>query len=126
MRRRSSKSCWRRRLLQPFSIVLLRLERRSTFPTSSTLKSFRFFAGIVRPGRSLPAAQRRLWPTISISQWFATPIDVLAVRIWELRENLTAYDAAYVALAEALSAPLVTRDRKLATAPGHRALIEVV
>jgi predicted nucleic acid-binding protein len=54
------------------------------------------------------------------------PHDVLAVRIWELRENLTAYDAAYVALAEALSAPLVTRDRKLATAPGHRALIEVV
>jgi predicted nucleic acid-binding protein len=54
------------------------------------------------------------------------PHDVLAVRIWELRENLTAYDAAYVALAEALSAPLVTRDHKLATAPGHRALIEVV
>lgn len=54
------------------------------------------------------------------------PHDVLAVRIWELRENLTAYDAAYVALAEALSAPLVTRDRKLATVPGHRALIEVV
>jgi predicted nucleic acid-binding protein len=40
--------------------------------------------------------------------------------------NLTAYDAAYVALAEALEAPLVTRDRRLADAPGHRADIEVV
>lgn len=54
------------------------------------------------------------------------PHDVLATRIWELRNNLTAYDGAYVALAEALSAPLVTRDKKLAATPGHRATIEVV
>lgn len=54
------------------------------------------------------------------------PHDVLAFRIWELRQNLTAYDGAYVALAEALRAPLVTRDRKLATTSGHRARIEVV
>ncbi len=54
------------------------------------------------------------------------PHDVLAVRIWELRQNLTAYDGAYVALAEALSAPLVTRDRKLAAVPGHLATIEVI
>ena len=47
-------------------------------------------------------------------------------RIWELRDNLTAYDAAYVALAEALDAPLLTRDARLAAAPGHRARIEVV
>jgi len=46
-------------------------------------------------------------------------------RIWELRHNLTAYDAAYVALAEALSAPLVTRDAALARA-AHRARIEVL
>ena len=50
----------------------------------------------------------------------------LLPRIWELRTNLTAYDAAYVALAEALDAPLVTRDRRLAAAPGHSARIEVV
>jgi predicted nucleic acid-binding protein len=46
-------------------------------------------------------------------------------RIWELRANLTAYDAAYVALAEELECPLVTRDARLAKAPRHRARIEV-
>ena len=46
-------------------------------------------------------------------------------RIWDLRENLTAYDAAYVALAELLAAPLVTCDIRLASAPGHTATIEV-
>jgi predicted nucleic acid-binding protein len=51
---------------------------------------------------------------------------VLLPRIWELRANLTAYDAAYVALAEALDAPLLTRDRSLAAAPGHRARVEVI
>lgn len=47
-------------------------------------------------------------------------------RIWDLRHNVTAYDAAYLALAEALSAPLVTRDSKLASAPGHQARIELM
>jgi predicted nucleic acid-binding protein len=47
-------------------------------------------------------------------------------RIWDLRHNLTAYDAAYVALAEVLHAPLVTCDRALASAPGHRAIVEVI
>ena len=47
-------------------------------------------------------------------------------RIWALRHSLTAYDAAYVALAEALDSPLVTRDRRLASAHGHRAKIELI
>ncbi len=54
------------------------------------------------------------------------PHDLLLPRIWELRANLTAYDAAYVALAEALDAPLLTRDKRLAAAPGHTARIELV
>jgi predicted nucleic acid-binding protein len=51
---------------------------------------------------------------------------LLAERAWELRENVTFYDALYVALAEALEAPLVTLDARLAKAPGLRAEIEVV
>jgi len=46
-------------------------------------------------------------------------------RIWELKNNLSAYDAAYVALAETLSAPLITTDAKLARAPGIKAEVEV-
>jgi predicted nucleic acid-binding protein len=50
----------------------------------------------------------------------------LLQRMWELRDALTAYDAAYVTLAEAISAPLVTCDAKLARAHGHRARIELI
>ncbi len=46
-------------------------------------------------------------------------------RIWDLRGNVTAYDAAYIALAEALDAPLVTRDTRLAQAPGNCATVEL-
>ena len=46
-------------------------------------------------------------------------------RVWELRHNLTAYDATFVALAETLDAPLVTCDAKLADAPGHAASVEL-
>jgi predicted nucleic acid-binding protein len=52
--------------------------------------------------------------------------DWLLPRVWELRHNLTAYDAVYVALAEALEAPLLTRDQRLANAAGHNAKIELV
>jgi len=54
------------------------------------------------------------------------PHDILLPRIWELRENLTAYDAAYVALAEALEAPLLTRDKRLAGSPGLAARVELI
>ena len=47
-------------------------------------------------------------------------------RAWELRTNLSAYDALYVALAEQLDAPLLTADARLAGAPGLRCLVEVL
>ncbi len=49
----------------------------------------------------------------------------LLPRIWALRSNASAYDAAYLALAEALSASVVTHDAKLSTIPGVRAAVEV-
>lgn len=54
------------------------------------------------------------------------PHEPLLPAIWRLRHNLTAYDAAYVALAEALDASLLTLDSRLAAAPGHGALIDLV
>jgi predicted nucleic acid-binding protein len=53
------------------------------------------------------------------------PHEELGDRIWELRHNLTAHDAAFVALAEALAAPLATGDGNLAAAPGHVAQVEL-
>ena len=53
------------------------------------------------------------------------PHFVLLPRIWQLRHNLSAYDAAYVALAEKLDACLITRDARLASASGHAAPIEL-
>lgn len=51
------------------------------------------------------------------------PYEIVANRAWELRANITAYDAAYVALAELLAAPLITLDQRLARAPGARCRI---
>jgi predicted nucleic acid-binding protein len=54
------------------------------------------------------------------------PHDVLLPRVWELRRTVTAYDGAYLALAELLPATLVTRDARLASVPGVRARVEVL
>jgi predicted nucleic acid-binding protein len=50
---------------------------------------------------------------------------LLLQRIWRLRQNLSACDSAYVALAEKLQAPLITRDHRIAAAPGHTAAVEI-
>ena len=54
------------------------------------------------------------------------PHGFLLGRVWELCDNLTAYDALYIALTEVLDATLLTRDGKLALAPGHHARVEVI
>ncbi len=54
---------------------------------------------------------------LTVELW---PYGLLARRAWQLRRNLTAYDASYVALAEDLEIPLVTLDRKIGGAPGLR------
>lgn len=53
------------------------------------------------------------------------PYEPLGLRVWELRENLTAYDALYVALAEVLDAPLATLDTRLTRAVGPRCRFEL-
>lgn len=68
---------------------------------------------------------------VALARWAQLGVRRFAVvgllaRIWELRDNLTAYDATYVALAEALACELVTADARLARAPGPRCTITVV
>ncbi len=85
--------------------VLRRLVREGTLPTS----------------RAAAAIQDLL--DLRITRY---PHSLLLPRIWQLRHNLSAYDAAYVVLAEKLGATLLTRDARLASAAGHTATIEVV
>ena len=63
------------------------------------------------------------WRRLGVTRHAATG---LLDRVWELRENLTAYDATYVALAEALDCPVVTADGRLGRAPGLRCPVTVV
>lgn len=78
-------------------------------------------AGRVSPERAGQAIQALI--EAPLTQYRHEP---LLPRIWGLRDNLTAYDAAYVALAELLDAPLLTADASLAASPGHTARIELV
>ncbi len=54
------------------------------------------------------------------------PSGPLLRRGWQLRGNVTSYDACYVALAEALTCPLLTADARLAAAPGTKCVIELI
>ena len=72
--------------------------------------------------RSGTAALRR-WRDFDVERY---PHEPLLDRVWQLRANVSAYDAVYVALAEALSDVLVTGDRRLARAPGLTVGIEAV
>jgi len=77
--------------------------------------------GALSASRAAQAIQD--WPDMRITRY---PHLVLLPRIWQLRHNLSAYDAAYVVLAERLGATLLTRDARLGSAAGHNATIEVV
>ena len=78
-------------------------------------------SGVVEPERASTALED--FRALDLERYAHEP---MLDRIWQLRENMTAYDAAYVALAEALPASLLTFDARLASAPGHRAKIELL
>lgn len=82
----------------------------------------RFVAGGSVPVDTGAAAIRDL-ADLDIARYEHEP---LLGRVWELRANVTAYDAVYLALAEAIDSPLLTFDHRLAAAPGHSAVVEVL
>jgi predicted nucleic acid-binding protein len=82
--------------------------------------------GLVLRDRLAAARARRAirrFAVLPLTRWPQTP---LLSRVLALRDHLSAYDATYVALAEAMGATLLTRDARMAKAGGHRARIEVV
>ena len=64
-----------------------------------------------------------IWHRLAVTRY---PIHGLLERVWQLRTNLSAYDAGYVALAEELGCPLLTADARLSRAPGIRCVVTVV
>lgn len=82
-------------------------------------------ARVLRGEVAAADAERALgaWPRLGM---YRVPVVGLLDRIWELRENLSGYDATYVAVAETLEAPLLTADARLARAPGPTCPVTVV
>ena len=78
-------------------------------------------AGRIDIGRAERALRRFIASPIT-----RHPVEPLVPRMWSLRQNITAYDASYVALAESLALPLITRDRRLAHSSGHGATIQYI
>ena len=87
---------------------------------AQTLRRY-WLAGEVKAKRAQEALQ-----DLAAMRLYRYPHSLFLSRIWELRHNLTAYDAAYVALAEALDAVLVTCDGAFASAPSHQARVELI
>lgn len=80
--------------------------------------------GLDRAGKLPPGAAATALTDLDDLRVISYDHEPVRPRIWSLRENLTAYDAAYVALAELLPATLITTDLRLARSSGHEAAID--
>jgi len=80
----------------------------------------------VRLGRTTPDRAMRLLADLALMPFKRVSHVLLLSRIWDLRENLTPYDASYVAVAEIMEATLITADARLARAPGIRCEVQVL
>lgn len=86
----------------------------AAFETANVIRRHEL-AGLVSSEQAVLAHADLL--DLAIEAW---PYDLLAGRAWELRRNVTVYDASYLALAELLGSSLVTLDRRLSSVPGVR------
>ena len=82
--------------------------------------------GLERAGKVPERTARAALAALTVLRVNQYPVEPFLTRIWELRDNLSAYDATYVALAERLDAPLLTADARLSRAPGVRAEVVLV
>lgn len=82
--------------------------------------------GLVRGRKFDTAAATDLIADLMVLPVDRWPMSPLLPRIWELRDNLTPYDAAYVALAELTATILVTGDERVTAAPGARCDIQII
>lgn len=94
-------------------------------PALLDLEAAAALRGLERSGRVSPERATAAARSLGSARIVRHRHERLARRIWELRQAISTYDASYVALAEALRAPLVTCDARLAAAAGHRASVEL-
>jgi predicted nucleic acid-binding protein len=104
-----------------------RLEReRLAAPALIDLEVVSIWRGHTRAGRLLARRAEVALADLAAMPLERAPHSPLMPRIWELRDNLTAYDAAYVALAEGMDTVLLTGDARLARAPGIQCGVELL
>lgn len=97
-----------------------------TAPAHVDVEFLHALRGLVRSEQTSPGRADRAIAHLVRLPLRRFELPAVASRTWQLRDNVTPYHAAYVALAELLSAPLVTSDTRLAGATGPRCVIELI
>lgn len=100
-------------------------DHRLAAPEQLMVETFHAIRGQVLGGKLDPALATHALSDLGHTAVELVPTALLLARMWELRDNLSGYDAAYVAAAEHLGVPLVTADKRLAAAPGLRCEVRI-